>query len=278
MRIQFFDCNPQTYVDGVSIGVPARYACVYSHIRTKTVAQPCRHALGTFLPAQLFKVINLHPPIFHSPSTSPYFPSTLSLPLRFLSLVHRRVAITSLWPKCVTVLSLWLSPSLPPLALSLHPFVSVWTSIKFFPTSCPYYLHPLLKAQHFLTSFANADLSIIGLPLLCLSASPLKVTGRVNSQYSTSDLTVSLYLSLKVLMQLLNPSRCIAWIVSSFFVSSYPDLTCLPSSPSGLYIKHSRVSGWQHLHSVLIQMLISTNITKKERKRKESWQEIKPGA
>lgn len=129
------------------------------------------------------------------------------------------------------------------LPLSLHLFVSVWTSIKFFPTSCPYYLHPLLKAQHFLTSFANTDLSIIGLPLLCLSASPLKVTGTVNSQYSTSDLTVSLYLSLKVLMQLLNPSRCIAWIVSSFFVSSYPDLTCLPSSPSGLYIKHSRVSG-----------------------------------
>lgn len=105
-------------------------------VRTHTFAQSASHGLPipsrpqTFLPAQFFKIINLHPPIFLSPSMSPYSPSTLSL--WFLSLVHRRLAITSLWPKCVTALSLWLPASLPPPALSLYPFLSVWTSIKFF--------------------------------------------------------------------------------------------------------------------------------------------------
>lgn len=71
---------------------------------------------STFLPAQFFKSLTCIPlwlflPL-HPPPPSP----------RFLSLVHRRLAITSLWPKCVIFLSQCSSASSCSLFLSLSRY------------------------------------------------------------------------------------------------------------------------------------------------------------
>ncbi len=53
--------------------------------------------------------------------------------------------------------------------------------------------------------------------------------------------------------------------------SSHPSPTCLPSLPSGIYIKQSCVSEWQQLLSVLIQTLRIRRNKRRELTRSQKW-------
>lgn len=146
---------------GKPISASQQNTLVHSHSFTQRDTQTSTHFPSchqNFLPAQFFKSLTcillsftLPPPLPVSPPPPP------SLPLRFLSLVHRRVAITSPWPKCVTSLSLWLSPSLPLSLLLLFPYIPSCMSghlSDFFY----FLLHPLWEVKMLLTTFAIADL------------------------------------------------------------------------------------------------------------------------